>query len=44
MTKQGDDNEAPTFKHTAPAETYAGMDLDLTIQVSDNISVASVTL
>ena len=23
----GEDNEAPTFEHSAPAETYAGMDL-----------------
>ncbi|WP_432360921.1 S8 family serine peptidase [Sporosarcina sp. UB5] len=44
VTKQGDDNEPPTFEHTAPTETYAGMDLDLRINVSDNISIASVTL
>ncbi|MFJ7934672.1 S8 family serine peptidase [Sporosarcina sp. NPDC096371] len=44
VTRQGDDHEAPTFTHTAPGTTYEGMDLDLTIQVSDNISVASVVL
>lgn len=44
VTKQGEDNEAPTFEHTAPAETYAGMDLDLTIAVTDNISIATVEL
>ncbi|QKY69766.1 S8 family peptidase [Lentibacillus sp. CBA3610] len=44
VTKQGDDSEAPVFDHTAPAETYAGMDLDLNVQASDNISVASVEL
>ncbi|MGP4108946.1 S8 family serine peptidase [Virgibacillus sp. L01] len=44
VTKPGEDNEAPTFNHTAPAETYAGMDLDLNVQVTDNISVASVEL
>ncbi|UJL48272.1 S8 family serine peptidase [Virgibacillus sp. NKC19-16] len=44
VTKEGDDTEAPAFEHEAPAETYAGMDLDLTIQASDNISVASVEL
>ncbi|MEK5520620.1 S8 family serine peptidase [Heyndrickxia sp. FSL W8-0423] len=44
VTKDGDDNEAPTFEHSAPTETYAGMDLPLTVQVSDNISVSSVTL
>ncbi|KQL37290.1 S8 family peptidase [Psychrobacillus sp. FJAT-21963] len=44
VTQQGDDNEAPTFEHTAPSETYAGMDLELLIDVNDNISVASVIL
>lgn len=44
VTKQGEDSEAPIFTHTAPVTTYEGMDLDLTIQVSDNISVASVVL
>ncbi|WP_100011285.1 S8 family peptidase [Lentibacillus sediminis] len=44
VTKEGDDTEAPAFEHEAPAETYAGMDLDLTIQASDNVSVASVEL
>lgn len=44
VTKQGDDFEPPTFSHTAPNETYAGMDLDLSIQVEDNISIASVQL
>lgn len=44
VTKEGEDSEAPTFEHSAPTETYAGMSLPLTIQVSDNVSVASVTL
>lgn len=44
VTKQGEDSEAPTFEHAAPTETYAGMDLDLSIQVRDNISVSSVEL
>ncbi|WP_164670330.1 S8 family peptidase [Virgibacillus doumboii] len=44
VTKQGEDSEAPVLEHTAPAETYEGMDLELTAQVSDNISVASVEL
>lgn len=44
VSKQGDDHEAPTYKHDAPAETYAGMDLDLRVQATDNISIASVTL
>ena len=44
VTKQGEDNEAPTFEHAGPTEAYEGMGLDLTIQVADNISVASVEL
>ncbi|MBP2076442.1 S8 family peptidase [Oceanobacillus polygoni] len=42
VTKEGEDTEAPTFEHDAPSETYAGMNLDLAIDVSDNISIASV--
>lgn len=33
VTQQGSDNEAPTFEHTAPAETYAGMALNLSVSV-----------
>ncbi|WP_339262063.1 S8 family serine peptidase [Solibacillus sp. FSL W7-1472] len=44
VTKAGTDTEAPQFDHTAPHETYAGMDLNLTVAVSDNISVSSVLL
>ena len=44
VTKEGTDNMAPTFDHTAPHETYAGMDLNLTVSVADNISVSSVVL
>ncbi|MFC5603785.1 S8 family serine peptidase [Sporosarcina koreensis] len=44
VTKQGDDSEPPSFEHSAPSETYEGMDLDLRIHVTDNISVSSVTL
>ncbi|MBD7985813.1 S8 family serine peptidase [Sporosarcina sp. Sa2YVA2] len=44
VTRQGDDSELPTFQHTAPVETYAGMNLDLSIQVTDNVSIASVNL
>ncbi len=42
VTKQGEDTEPPTFEHTAPTETYEGMDLDLRIHVTDNISISSV--
>jgi bacillopeptidase F len=44
VTMDGEDNEAPTYNHEAPAETYEGMDLDLTIEASDNVSVTSVEL
>jgi bacillopeptidase F len=44
VTKQGEDDEAPAFEHSSPRETYEGMDLDLTISVTDNVSVASVEL
>src|SRR5699024_637173 len=44
VTKEGTDDEAPTFEHKAPKETYSGMDLDLEINVADNISVTSVEL
>lgn len=44
VSKEGDDTEGPVFEHTAPAETYEGMALPLTISVTDNISVSSVNL
>ncbi|MDQ0270833.1 S8 family peptidase [Cytobacillus purgationiresistens] len=44
VTMEGEDNEAPTFEHSAPAETYAGMELPLELSAADNISVTSVTL
>ncbi|WP_430791328.1 S8 family serine peptidase [Virgibacillus flavescens] len=44
VTKEGEDREAPVLEHTAPTMTYAGMDLDLTISVTDNISVSQVNL
>ena len=44
VTKDGEDNEPPTFEHEAPAESYSGMGLDLKVQVSDNVSVTSVEL
>ncbi|WP_272916305.1 S8 family peptidase [Virgibacillus halodenitrificans] len=42
VTKEGEDNEAPTFVHESPIETYEGMDLELEVEVADNISVSSV--
>ncbi|GAB3805875.1 bacillopeptidase F [Virgibacillus kimchii] len=44
VTMDGEDTEPPTYNHDAPAETYEGMDLDLVIEASDNISVTSVEL
>ena len=44
VAKDGMDEEAPTFEHAAPSETYAGMDLPLSISVQDNISITSVVL
>lgn len=44
VSQEGDDDEAPTFNHEAPNESYNGMDLDLNIEAADNVSVVSVTL
>ncbi|MEH7223098.1 S8 family serine peptidase [Bacillus sp. JJ1566] len=44
VAKDGVDEAAPTFEHTAPSETYAGMDLPLSISVQDNVSITSVVL
>ncbi|MFS0672176.1 S8 family serine peptidase [Ornithinibacillus sp. 179-J 7C1 HS] len=44
VTMDGEDTEAPTFEHTAPPETYAGLDLELSVNVSDNVSITSVQL
>ncbi|SIT66124.1 S8 family peptidase [Edaphobacillus lindanitolerans] len=44
VMKEGDDSEAPAFEHEAPAETYAGMDLELSIRATDNVSISNVTL
>ncbi|WP_093857581.1 S8 family peptidase [Tenuibacillus multivorans] len=44
VTMEGDDTEAPTFEHESFDEVYSGMDLDLNISASDNVSVTSVTV
>ncbi|MUV39241.1 Bacillopeptidase [Lentibacillus sp. JNUCC-1] len=44
VTKDGEDTEAPEFNHEGPSETYTGMDLNLEIDVTDNVSVTSVEL
>ncbi len=42
VTMEGEDEEAPTFEHDAPEQAFSEMDLDLSIQASDNVSVTSV--
>ncbi|MBD1379941.1 S8 family peptidase [Metabacillus arenae] len=44
VAKEGEDLDAPTFKHQAPEETFFGLNLPLSIEVQDNISVINVTL
>jgi bacillopeptidase F len=44
VAKEGEDTEAPKAEHTAPQETYAGMDLTLELSASDNVSVTRVDL
>lgn len=42
VTKDGEDTEAPTFEYEPIEESYAGMDLELTLTASDDVSVVSV--
>ncbi|MGV3487087.1 MAG: S8 family serine peptidase [Tuberibacillus sp.] len=44
VTKEGEDNEAPTYQHEAPSETFVGLNLPLQIAVQDNISITNVEL
>ncbi|KEZ54160.1 S8 family peptidase [Metabacillus indicus] len=44
VAKEGEDAEAPVMEHTGPAEAFAGMNLPLIVNVSDNISVTNVFL
>ncbi|SHF76463.1 S8 family serine peptidase [Ornithinibacillus halophilus] len=44
VTRDGEDTVAPTYEHTAPSETYSGLDLDLNVSVSDDVSITSVEL
>ncbi|NRG46130.1 S8 family serine peptidase [Bacillus sp. CRN 9] len=44
VSKDGEDTEEPVAEHTAPEETYAGMDLSLELTASDNVSITSVEL
>ena len=44
VTTEGNDDEAPTYQHEAPPETYSGLELPLDIAVQDNVSVTKVEL
>jgi bacillopeptidase F len=44
VARDGVDDEAPTFTHTPPSETFAGLSLPLSIHVQDNVSISSVHL
>ncbi|MFE4131103.1 S8 family serine peptidase [Peribacillus sp. YIM B13482] len=44
VTKSGDDSEAAVISHQAPEKSYKKMNLSLQAEVSDNVSVTSVTL
>lgn len=44
VTKEGDDSEPPTFSHEPVTETFSLIDLDLSVEASDNISVTKVEL
>ncbi|TMW72542.1 peptidase S8 [Alteribacter natronophilus] len=44
VLQEGEDTEAPTYQHTAPEETYEGLNLPLTIDVQDNVAITDVTL
>ncbi|MGD6941435.1 S8 family serine peptidase [Cytobacillus gottheilii] len=44
VAKEGNDEQAPVIEHTAPEETFAGMDLALQLQASDNVSISQIEL
>ncbi|HEX7065142.1 MAG TPA: S8 family serine peptidase, partial [Bacillales bacterium] len=44
VTREGEDNEQPTYQHEAPGETYAGLEMPLQIAVQDNVSIQKVEL
>ncbi|MEN2768331.1 S8 family serine peptidase [Ornithinibacillus xuwenensis] len=44
VTMDGEDTEDPVLEHSGPSETFAGMDLDLSANVSDNVGIVSVEL
>jgi bacillopeptidase F len=44
VSKEGDDGEVPAISHNAPGEAFKEMSLPLQADVSDNVSVTSVSL
>ncbi|MDR6224162.1 bacillopeptidase F [Desmospora profundinema] len=44
VVEEGEDTEPPTYEHEAPVETYNKMNLPLTVQARDNVSVTEVQL
>ncbi|OYD09456.1 S8 family peptidase [Paludifilum halophilum] len=44
VMKEGEDEEKPTYRHQTPAEAFQEMQLPLTIDVRDNVSVTRVVL
>ncbi|KZE68815.1 peptidase S8 [Fictibacillus phosphorivorans] len=44
VTKEGEDTQGPVITHEAPSESYKEMPINLTAQVSDDISVTTVSL
>lgn len=44
VTKDGNDDEAPTFEHDAVAEAFVDTDLPLQIRAQDNVSISKVEL
>ncbi|GEL76999.1 S8 family serine peptidase [Tenuibacillus multivorans] len=44
VTIEGEDTEDPVYTHTPISEVSEGLQIDLTVQASDNISVESVEL
>lgn len=44
VTVEGEDAQSPVYSHTPISEVSEGLQIDLTVQASDNISVESVEL
>ena len=44
VTKQVIDSEPPTYEYEAPIEVYSNMDLELTVNAKDDVSILSVEL